>query len=171
MRKKYSKKILVLIISILGLGYFFIYRPFTKIKAKTGVVIASAKELKETFSKNDIDLLNLRLKDFSKKYDDLQKEAKTIYWASFIPYVADFKNIIEAGSFLIAAADDSIEAITPYADLIGFKKGGSSFVEKSAEERFQTAVLTLDKVLVKIDTISENIRQAELRIYKINPNR
>ncbi len=171
MKKKYSKKILVLIILILGLGYFFIYRPLTKIKTKVGVVITLAKELKETFSKNDIDLLNLRLKDFSKKYDDLQKEAKTIYWASFIPYVADFKNIIEAGSFLIAAADDSIKAITPYADLIGFKKEESSFVEKSAEERLQTAVLTLDKVLGKIDTISENIRQAELRIYKINPNR
>ena len=69
------------------------------------------------------------------------------------------------------AGQESIKAITPYADLIGFKKGQTSFVEKSAEERLQTAILTLDKVLTKVDSISEDIKQAEERIEKINPKR
>ena len=35
----------------------------------------------------------------------------------------------------------------------------------------QTAILTLDKVLAKVDPISEDIRQAEIRIAKINEKR
>jgi hypothetical protein len=94
-----------------------------------------------------------------------------VYWASFIPYVADFKNGVEAGDYLIKAGQEAVTAITPYADLIGFKKGESSFVEKSTEGRLQTAILTLDKVLVNIDSISNNIKQAEDRISRIDPKR
>lgn len=163
--------VLLLAILLLGFGFFFAYLPYTRIKAKAQIVIASAKELKSVFSQNDIDLLNSKLKEFSKKYDDFGKEAKSVYWASFIPYVADFKNGVEAGHYLVLTAIESSTAITPYADLIGFKKGEVSFVEKSAENRLQTAVLTLDKVLTKIDAISENIRQAEMRLDKIDPYR
>ena len=72
---------------------------------------------------------------------------------------------------MVKAAGEAITAITPYADLIGFKKGEVSFLEKSAEDRLQTAVMTLDKVLGKIDVISDDIKEAENRIDKINPSR
>lgn len=113
-----------------------------------------------------MDQVEAKMADFSKTYDSFENDAKGIYWLSFIPYVSDFKNAVEAGHFSIAAGKDGIKSIAPYADLIGFKKGGSSFSEKSAEDRLQTAVLTLDKVLGNIDKISENIKQAETRIEK-----
>ncbi|MFN4212610.1 MAG: DUF4012 domain-containing protein [Microgenomates group bacterium] len=167
---KKPKFIFILIILIL-LGYFLVYRPIIKIKGKARIVIASAKELKQAFSANDIDLLNKKIDEFVNKYNDFKKEAKTVYWASFIPYVADFKNGVEAGEFLLEAAQKTAKAIEPYADLIGFKKGTASFVERSAEERLQTAVLTLDKVLSKIDQISADIEKAQVRMDKINPKR
>ena len=173
-RKKRKKGLIVLVLAILlllGLSYLLVYRPYTRIKAKGQVLIASAKELKSVFSQNDIDLLNLKLKEFSQKYADFRKEASTVYWASFIPYVSDFKNGVEAGHYLVLTSIESANAISPYADLIGFKKGEISFVEKSAENRLQTAILTLDKVLTKIDVISENIHQAEVRLDKIDPYR
>ena len=144
---------------------------FRNISAKGKILVASAKELKTAFSKNDIDLLNKKMQDFSKKHDDFEKSAKSIYWAAFIPYIADFKNAVEASDYLVRAGNESLMAITPYADLIGFKKGEISFVEKSAEDRLQTAILTLDKVLAKVDPISEDIKQAELRIEKIDERR
>lgn len=161
---------LLLIVSVV-LGYFFVFRPYQNIKAKGIVLVAGAKEIKQAFSQNNIDLLNTKVDDFAKKYVDFEKEAKTIYWASFVPYVADFKNGVEAGDYLIKAGKEAIIAVTPYADLIGFKKGAVSFVEKSAEDRLQTAVLTLEKVLGKVDIISENIDQAQKRIDKIDPKR
>ncbi len=153
------------------LGYFLAYLPYTRIKAKAQVVMASAKQLKDTIKKNNVDLLNGQLADLDNKYHDFENEAKSIYWATFIPYVSDFKNGVEAGDYLIKAAQSASAAVTPYADLIGFKKGTGSFVEKSAENRLQTAVLTLDKVLTNVDVISNDIYQAQIRLDKIDPSR
>lgn len=169
--RKRKKLILQILLFFLVFGYFFVYRPYSKIKVRAKEVSVSAKELKKAFSQNDIDLVQAKLGDLSKKYDDLQKAARSVYWASFIPYVSDFKNGVEAGDYLIEAGKESVAAIAPYADLIGFKKGQSSFVEKSADERLQTAILTLDKIVTKIDPISENIKQAEIRVNKIDPSR
>ena len=166
-----NKRLIIIFIVIIALGYFFVIRPYQNIKAKVNVLTRSAKELKEVFSKNNIDLLNTKLNEFAGQYKDFEKEAKSIYWASFIPYVSDFKNGVEAGNFLIKAGQETVVAIAPYADLIGFKKGTISFVERSAEDRLQTAILTLDKVLGKVDTISADIEQAKTRIDKIDPNR
>lgn len=160
-----------ILIFVLLFGYFFAFRPYSLIKVRAQEVAASAKKLKTAFSKNDIDLVKKQLDELDKKYQELKKESKFVYWAVFIPYVADYKNGVEAGDYLIQAAKEGVAAIAPYADLIGFKKGESSFVEKSAEDRLQTAVLTLDKILTRIDVIAENIKNAEERIDKIDPNR
>ena len=169
--KKIGVALGIFLVLILLFGYFAIYAPFMRIKAKGLVVVASAKEIKQSLAKNDMDLLNKKLDEFTVKYNDFQKEAKSVYWMSFIPYIADFKNGVEAGGYMVKTAKQSSEAVTPYADLIGFNKGEVSFVEKSAENRLQTAILTLDKVLQKIGVISEDIHQAEIRIQKIDPNR
>jgi len=161
----------VFIIVILAIGYFLFYLPFMNIKVKGMVLMASAKEMKQVFAKNNIDLVNEKFVKFSTQYKDFEKAASSVYWARFIPYISDFKNGVEAGRYMITAGQDTIEAITPYADLIGFKKGTSSFSEKPADERLQTAVLTLDKVLGKLDKISESIKNAEVRIMNIDPKR
>ncbi len=171
MRSKKNKNGLIFLVILLVFGYFFVYRPIVNIKAKANIVMASAKELKSIFAKNDIELLKTRLDDFSNKYQNLEKASKSIYWASFIPYVSDLKNGLTAGHYLINAAKETVTTIEPYADLIGFKKGEKSFAEKSAEDRFQTAVLTLDKMVKKVDPIASDIDQAGKSIAKINPNR
>ncbi len=174
-KKKKSFKIpgflvgfLILVVVFL---YFFAFLPYTRIKAKANILVASAKELKTVFAKNDIDLVKKQLADVNAKYVDFAKESKSVYWAAFIPYIADFKRGVEAGDYVLKAGNESVEAIYPYADLIGFKKGEAAFVEKSAEDRLQTAVVTLDKVLGKIDVISANIDEAEKRIDAIDPKR
>ena len=164
-RNKWIAAIVAVLIVVL-----FIILPIVEIQSRIQPLTTSAKELKYVFSLNDMDQVESKFDEFSKKYDAFENDAKGLYWLSFIPYISDFKNGVEAGHYSIAAGKDSIKAIAPYADLIGFKKGNSSFSEKSADERLQTAVLTLDKVLGNIDTISENIRQAEIRIQKIDPN-
>lgn len=171
---KKQKKLLFLgsiILFLLVFVYFFIYRPVKKIYGQANNLLPKAKELKSVFSQNDIDLLEKKVDDFDKDYQVFKVTAQKIYWLSFIPYVKDFKNAVEAGDLMIEIGKETISAIKPYADLIGFKKGETSFVEKSAEERLHTAVLTLDKILTKIDPISKKIALAEEKINQINPNR
>ncbi|EKE13819.1 MAG: hypothetical protein ACD_12C00803G0001, partial [uncultured bacterium] len=160
MRRSKNKRGLIFLVLILIFGYFFIYRPIVNIKAKANIVMASAKEMKLIFAKNDIELLKTKLEDFSNKYQNLEKAANSIYWASFIPYVSDLKNGLTGGHYLLNAGRETITAIEPYADLIGFKKGEKSFNEKSSEDRLQTAVMTLDKVVQKVDPIAEDMNQA-----------
>ncbi|MDP4011923.1 MAG: DUF4012 domain-containing protein [Candidatus Roizmanbacteria bacterium] len=175
----FNKKIVLITASVFGalililgvLGYLFVYSPAMKIKAKGMEVADEAKKLQADIKLNDIDLVDTRVNSLGKKYQAFEKEAQTVYWATFIPYVQDFKNGVEAGRFVIQAADESVEAIYPYADLIGFKQGEQNFYEKSAEDRLQTAVLTLDKMLESIDSVAKNIEEAEKRIEQIDPNR
>ncbi len=176
MRRKSKKKLLIPIffglLTVLAVaGYLLVYRPYTRIKAKADVLVASGRELKTVLKQNDIDLLKKKMDVFGTQYKEFETEAKSVYWAAFIPYVADFKSGVEAGSYLVNAGQEGIRAIEPHADLIGFKKGQTSFVEKPAEDRLQTAVQTLDQVLGKIDVVSEDIKQAQKRIDSIDPNR
>src|SRR3989339_815029 len=166
-----NKSGLIFLVILLVLGYFFVVRPIVNIKSKANIVLASAKDMKKVFAKNDIVLLKTKLDDFSNKYQNLEKAAKSIYWASFIPYVSDLKNGLVAGNYLIKAAKETVTTIEPYADLIGFKKGEKSFSEKSAEDRLQTAVLTLDKMVQKVDPIAQDLDLAGKSIAKINPKR
>jgi len=168
--KSRSKFIFPLLIFVI-VSYFFVVRPIQRITASGKALLSSAKEMKSVFAQNDISLLKSRMTSFSKQYKDFEKTSKTIYWLSFVPYISDFKSGVEAGDYLVKAGMDSIETIEPYADLIGFKKGESSFVEKTAEERLQTAVLTLDKLVQKVDPIADDINLANEKISKINPNR
>ena len=166
-----KKGLIAFIVLLLVTLFVFIIQPFLSIKKEASVLMTSAREMKDVFSKNDIDLLNKKVKAFSEEYKTFENKSKSVYWLSFIPHIADFKNGVEAGHYLVEAAQTAVVSITPYADLLGFKKGEASFVEKTAEGRLQTAVLTLDKVLKNVDGLSENIHQAEIRIEKINPNR
>ncbi len=169
--KKVSIVMLVILLFVGILGYFLFYRPAMRIKAKGMELKAEAMLLKTDVKANDIDLIKKRLASVETKYGEFESESKAIYWASFIPYISDFKNGVEAGRYTLQAAEESVEAIYPYADLIGLKKGEAGFSEKTAEDRLQTAVLTLDKMLSRIDAVSKNIEEAEKRIETIDPNR
>lgn len=163
--------LLVVLLAVSAFAYFFAYLPYTRIRAKADIVMATAKSMKEDVKKNDIDILRNKINRLDKEYSDLQKESQSVYWATFVPQVADFKNAIEAGDYLLDAGKQSIDAVYPYADLIGFKQGTASFVDKSAEDRLQTAVLTLDKMLTNVDQISSNVDKAQQKIATIDPNR
>lgn len=178
-KKPFNKKpwlitggiVLGVLLFVLVVAYVFFYMPAMKIQAKAQIVADEAKKLQEEVKKNDIDLIDARIKSISAKYKDFEKEAQSMYWAEFIPYISDFKDGVEAGGYMIAAAEEAVTAIYPYADLIGFKQGEQNFYEKSAEDRLQTAVLTLDKMLKSIDGVAKNIEEAEKRIAQIDPDR
>lgn len=177
---KNSKKILIglgifLLVSLVG-GYFALYRPAMKVKAQGQVLMAAAQEAKTAFKENDIDLVEQKLAVVDSEYAKLSDEAEALYWSRYIPffglYTRDFKNGIEAGRHLLDAGMLTVTAIKPHADLIGFKKGDdTSFTEKPAEERLQTAVLTLDKIVSDVDTIAVEVDAAREKIATIDENR
>ncbi len=169
------KASIVFIFLILAVFYFFLVRPGLRIYAKAKELRAYVPKLKTAFKENDLDKVKKELSEFEKKYKEFENEAKSIFWARYIPllgrYVNDFKNAVEAGDYFLKALDKTIVAIEPHADLLGFKKGESSFVNKPVEERLKTAVFTLQTIKKDVDEISKNMEQAEKRLEKIDPKR
>lgn len=169
------KKLITILLLVIYFGYLLVYRPVTKIYAQGQKVKVAAQKVKTAFTQNDITLVNKEMKNFETEFSALEKDSGKIYWMRFIPiaggYVSDFKNGMEAGDALITAGKRAIKAIEPHADLIGFKKGETSFAEKSAEDRIQTAVLALDTILGDTDAIAKDIDNARKHLDQINVNR
>ena len=138
------------------------------------ILISDAAKIKESFKNNNIDEVKSNLATLKKDYQKFSNASSKIYWLQFVPivsgYVSDLRNGVTAGREMLDASEIAIEAIEPYADLIGFKKG-ATFAEKSADDRIQTAVLTLDKVLTRVDDITIHVEKAKVAVDKINPNR
>lgn len=175
MVRKKNKWLFPLLIVLLVLGlfsYFSVYAPYLKIKAKGLEVLASATQMKDALKSNNIDEVKAKITDVQNKYQVFILEAKQVYWLANIPflgsYVKDFKAGVSAGESIIKAGVTSVDTVSPYADLIGFRKGGATFIEKSADDRLQTAVLTLDKMLVKIDDIAIDIDSARKNLDSID---
>jgi hypothetical protein len=179
MSKKSSKKFLkifaissfsFLFAIIVGI-YFFVYLPAQKVMGRLNSMKSKASEMKTIFAQNDIDLIATKTAELKVEFDKLKVDSQAFAGFSFIPHVRDYFALLEAGDSLLQASSDAIVAIEPFADLIGFKKGKANFFEKTAEERLETAVLTLDKLMTKIDPISEEISNAKAKIDSINPDR
>jgi hypothetical protein len=151
-------------------GYLFLYQPAMKVKEDAIRLRSRAAEMKVVFSQNDIDLIATKTAEIRRDFDTLKQNSQPFRAFAFVPQVQDYFAALEAADYLLIAGTDAIIAIEPYADLIGFKKGKSNFFEKTAEERLETAVLTLDKLVDKIDPIAENLDKAKTRIDTIDPN-
>jgi len=106
--------ILGVILVVLILGYIFIFMPAMKLKASAQAVANEATLLKADLKSNDIDLIDKRINSISEKYAAFEKDAKALYWTTVIPYGQDFKAGVEAGRYMIQAADESVTAIYPY---------------------------------------------------------
>ena len=162
---------LFLIVIFVGL---LIYFPLMEMNSQGRILISDATKIKESFKNNNIDEVKSNLATLKKDYQKFSNASSKIYWLQFVPivsgYVSDLRNGVTAGREMLDASEIAIEAIEPYADLIGFKKG-ATFAEKSADDRIQTAVLTLDKVLTRVDDISIHVEKAKVAVDKINPNR
>lgn len=173
-KKILRKNSLLIFFFVILFSYVFLIRPVQKIRAQSIVLRASAQKVKDAFKENDLDKVKTELTAFDAEYAEFENDARWIYWTRFIPivgiYTSDFRHGVLAGDSLLEAGKISVDAIAPYADLLGFKKGGANFANKSTDERIQTAVLTLDKVLGRVDEISVHIAEAQKHVDEINPN-
>lgn len=102
-----------------------------------------------------------------------QKDLHALSFLRFVPiaswYYNDADHLVNAGFNGLDAATVVVEAIKPYADILGLK-GKSTFVGGSAEQRIQTAILTMGKITPRIDDVAKDIALAKNEIDAVNPN-
>lgn len=163
---------------ILGLFFIllliFLVLPIYQIYAQA---LETQKQAEITYSavKNqDIKLAKDELAQMQDELKKLEARVDKIGWVGYLPvmgnYQKDLKHGLTAGLAGVEGVQIAVEAIEPYSDLLGLE-GGSSFVEKSTEERLETGITTLDKITPKLGDIAAKLEIVKTEIDAIDPNR
>lgn len=178
--KKFPRflKILIgalLVIVVFGIVLFFVvFLPGKKVYASALKTYQQAKTAYAAVKKQNVQLASEELAKTKSELEKTQKDLQTLSFVRVIPFVGNYfddaNHLIKAGFYGIDAATILVDSVKPYADILGLK-GQGSFVMGSAEQRVQTAVLTMGKITPRIDDISEALNKARDEIDKIDPNR
>ena len=131
---------------------------------KTGYLAFKAQNLPESETK---------IKELDVKLDEINASYQKLSFYKFIPlasrYYNDGQSALKAADKGLNAGLTTIQAITPYADVLGFS-GEGSFEGGTAEDRVKLILQTLEKVTPQLDSIESNLQEMQLALSEINPN-
>jgi hypothetical protein len=85
-------------------------------------------------------------------------------------YVNDGSHGIKAAQAGIVAGKTVLDALTPYADVLGFTGQETELNINSAEEKIIFILETLDKIAPQLDGVAQQLQVAQAEMNKINPN-
>ncbi|KKS24776.1 MAG: hypothetical protein UU81_C0002G0031 [Microgenomates group bacterium GW2011_GWC1_41_8] len=149
--------------------------PARKIVKEAQDVTRVGTEALEALKMQDLEQTKVKLTETKKELTELQNSYKSLSWTKIIPlvggYYRDGEHGMNAAQEFITAGDIAVTEITPYADLLGFSEGESSFVDQPADKRIETAIATFDKVTPKIGEISQHLDAGSKELDQINPKR
>ena len=162
---------------IIGIAlYFTVIRPVQSLIASAGQLEASAMVIPQTLKAQDLAATQKQLEIVSSDLDKTQKEFSRLSWTRVLPfarnYYLDGQRIFSAAREILAAANAGINGIAPYADIIGLKGLASTGDgAKTAEDRINFIINTLDKLKPQLSTIGGHLAAARKEIDQINAKR
>ena len=147
------------------------------------VVVSMKPALGKTLAAAQTAMADLQEKDLTKATESLNQAETELQrvsrrynlasWLKFVPglgiYVADGRHGLNAGMAGMAAAKSVLEAIAPYADVLGFSGQETELNIDSAEEKIIFILETLDKISPQLDGVGERLAIAQKEMNQINP--
>lgn len=161
------------LVVILGLGGLVAWQAQTIYKQALGLkpVIEKAEG---NLKSQDLPALKQTLSEMRSQAEGLKNSYRQLSWAKVIPlagnYVKDGDHALAAGVAGIEAGQIMVDAIEPYADVLGFK-GSGSFTGGTAEDRIVTILGTLEKVTPKLDDVAAKLKVVDGELSQIDENR
>lgn len=174
--KKLPKKIIVILTAlVVFIAFVFLMSfPARKVYIQAVKTQNQAKIALDALKKQDVETGSKELIKTKEELTQAQKDFRAFSFIKFIPFVniyySDAEHLIKAGFYGLDAGILLSDSIKPYADVLGLK-GQGSFVMGSAEQRIQTAVMTMGKITPRIDDIVNYLVLAQKEIDSIDPNR
>ncbi len=177
-RNMVGRKVWIGLLSVLILlGVFLfvtLFLPLSRAYAHKTKLQTLAKATFDAAKKQDLVLLEKNVAALQTELRVVTDVAQPAFMYKHVPLVgyvfSDMEHGMAAADHLLSAGKQSVVALEPYADLIGFKKG-SQFSNQSTEDRLETAILTIDKLVPQIDKISIDLEKAQKELEQINPQR
>lgn len=173
-RKKIIKVFLVILIVFLVFLVYFLFA-FLKIKKPAQNLMASVKASAQAVQDKDLTAAENHLSESSRHLTDLQKKYRLITPFKYIPflgaYIKDGQRVLTAADYGLETGELLIEAVKPYADVLGFSGTEAELQIQTAEEKIIFILETLDKISPKLDEVSQKAALIESEISYINPQR
>lgn len=162
--------ILLLFLIVFGaLPAFSAYNSFKKL-------MVYGQEFKEASQQQDLGQMQGSLGKVKEELHSLNRTLGWLSWSRFIPFLggywSDAKSATVGGIAGAEAGEILITTIEPYSDILGFnseEEAGNG--AKTAEERINFIVETIDEIIPKLDDISQKTSIMASEFGKINPDR
>ncbi len=163
----------VLLLILILFSVFGIYLPAQKAYKDAKLTYADAQAAAWAIKTQNVQLASDQLAKTKTDLDKTQKDVEAMGYLKYIPvvnwYYGDAYHMVNAGEHGLNAAIILVDAIKPYADVLGLK-GQGSFAGGTAQQRIETAVRTLGKITPQIDTISSELDAVRSEIDQVDPN-
>lgn len=133
-----------------------------------GVAIAAQEQ--------DLAKIKEELESTKKALSSFQKSYRAISWLKILPilgtFISDGESALNAIQPGFEAVDIVIEAIEPYADIIGFKNGEGSAPTTAAEtteDRIEFVTKTIPHIIPRLDELGEKAIEIQEDFAHIDP--
>lgn len=176
-RIKFPKKTgliaLAVVIMLVVTAIFTVVLPAQRTISSALSTYRQAKKAVDAVKQQNIELGSQELAQTKKDLLATQKNLQSMGYLNYVPiaswYYSDADHAVKAGLHGLDAATTLVDSLKPYADVLGLK-GQGSFTMGSAEQRIQTAVMTMGKITPRIDAISDSVIAMRDEIDKVDPN-
>ncbi len=171
-----KKKIILVIAGIVLIPLIVIIAiaiPAQKTYVSAQKTYKQAKSAWDAVKKQNVELASQEIAATQKDLKETQSNLRALSYLRFIPlvnnYYNDAEHLTNAGTHALTAASILVDSVKPYADILGLK-GGGSFVMGSAEQRIQTAILTMGKITPRIDDVAKSMVLFQKEVDAVDPN-
>lgn len=160
------------IVFVLLFSVFGVVLPATKTYKQAKITATNARAMLASLKQENIQAAGDQLATTRESLIQTQKDLTGLAYLQIVPiaswYYSDADHLMKAGVYGLNATGIMIDALKPYADVLGLK-GAGSFSGGTTQQRIQTAVTTMSKITPKIDDIEVQAKLAQAEIDKVQP--
>ena len=176
--KKASKKVFITaggaLIILLILIWFFAVNPVLTLKDNLQKSQGLFAEAQQGLSEKNLPFLEEKISQGTTLLANCNQPLKKLAWLKIIPKIGGYyrngKLILESADYLSQSITLTIEAISSYTDILGFKNGQEATSSgETTQGRIQFLLESGQDLAGKIDDIHQNLNLANDKIQEINP--
>jgi len=162
---------LLLFLSISVTLGFYTYQTAIQIKQQANLLKDKSSETYTLFKDQNLPAVEENLNQLEQQLFQTKQTYQKLAFYSYLPVAKNYFNDglhgFNAAQSGLSAAKKSIQAITPYADVLGFS-GEGSFTGGTTEDRLKVILETLDKIAPILDEITNDLKSVESELAAID---
>ncbi len=168
--------VLLIIVGVTALLAILIIPPALALSKSVKQLETSGKAMTSIAKSQDLLAMKSQLSLIDKDLNVVESDYKKLSILKYLPIANNYYNDglhgLAGGKSILEAGKVTVDTIAPYADVIGLKGiSGGGDGGKTAQDRINFIVNTLDKVQPQLDKIAQSLDAARREINQINPNR